>query len=91
MTFVASMRLGEPASIAPVRAWLDLYPALRFKLDPTSSWGDELVAELAASGAVDSVDLKGSTRAPRSTSMPTPRSMPVSPKDFPTPGSRIRS
>ncbi len=59
VTFVASMRLGEPASTAPVRAWLDLYPGLRFKLDPTSSWGDELIAELAATGAVDSVDLKG--------------------------------
>jgi L-alanine-DL-glutamate epimerase-like enolase superfamily enzyme len=59
VTFVVSMRLGEPASIAPVRRWLVLYPALRFKLDPTSSWSDELVAELAATGAVDSVDLKG--------------------------------
>ena len=59
VTFVVSMRLGEPASTAPVRRWLDLYPALRFKLDPTSSWGDELIAELAATGAVDSVDLKG--------------------------------
>ena len=59
VTFVVSMRLGEPASIEPVRRWLDLYPGLRFKLDATSSWTDELVAELAATGAVDSVDLKG--------------------------------
>ncbi len=59
VTFVVSMRLGEPASMVPVRSWLDLYPALRFKLDPTSSWGDELVAELAGTDAVDSVDLKG--------------------------------
>lgn len=59
VAFVVSMRLGEPASIEPVRRWLDLYPGLRFKLDPTSSWSDELVAELAATGAVDSVDLKG--------------------------------
>jgi hypothetical protein len=32
---------------------------VRFKLDPTPSWDDALVAELAATGAVDSVDLKG--------------------------------
>jgi L-alanine-DL-glutamate epimerase-like enolase superfamily enzyme len=60
--FVVSMRLGEPASTAPLRDWLDLYPELRFKLDPTASWDDALVAELAATGAVDSVDLKGAYR-----------------------------
>ena len=59
VTFVVSLRLGEPASMAPLRARLDRYPSLRFKLDPTPSWTDELVAELAATGAVDSVDLKG--------------------------------
>lgn len=57
--FVVSMRLGEPPSAEPVRRWLELYPDLRFKLDPTSSWDEGLVAELVASGAVDSVDLKG--------------------------------
>ena len=59
LTFVVSLRLGEPASMAPLRARLDPYPTLRFKLDPTPSWTDELIAELAATGAVDSVDLKG--------------------------------
>jgi L-alanine-DL-glutamate epimerase-like enolase superfamily enzyme len=59
VTFVVSLRLGEPATIDPVRRRLDLYPGLRFKLDPTSSWTDELVRELAATGAVDSVDFKG--------------------------------
>ena len=34
-------------------------PALRFKLDPTGEWDAELVATLAATGAVDTVDLKG--------------------------------
>ena len=38
---------------------LELYPGLRFKLDPTSSWDRELIAELVATGAVDSVDFKG--------------------------------
>jgi L-alanine-DL-glutamate epimerase-like enolase superfamily enzyme len=57
--FVVSMRLGEPASIEPVRRRLELYPWLQFKLDATTSWTDELVEQLAATGAVESVDLKG--------------------------------
>jgi hypothetical protein len=59
VTFVVSLRLGEPASIEPVARRLDLYPSLRFKLDPTPSWDDALVAALAATDAVDTVDLKG--------------------------------
>ncbi|HEX9416918.1 MAG TPA: hypothetical protein VF895_09465 [Gaiellaceae bacterium] len=59
VTFVVSMRLGEPPSIERVRRRLELYPGMRFKLDPTSSWDEGLVAELAGTGAVDSVDLKG--------------------------------
>ncbi|MEI7759809.1 MAG: hypothetical protein WCJ67_03465 [Thermoleophilia bacterium] len=59
LTFVVSMRLGEPATTERLRAWLDLYPGLRFKLDATPDWTDELIAELAATGAVDSVDFKG--------------------------------
>jgi L-alanine-DL-glutamate epimerase-like enolase superfamily enzyme len=57
--FVVSLRLGEPATMAPIRTRLDRYPDLRFKLDPTPSWDDALVAELVQTGAVDSVDLKG--------------------------------
>ncbi|HSK14868.1 MAG TPA: hypothetical protein VK915_01730 [Gaiellaceae bacterium] len=59
VTFVVSMRLDEPPTVEPVRRFLDRYPALRFKLDPTSDWSAELVAELAATGSVDTVDLKG--------------------------------
>jgi hypothetical protein len=59
VTFVVSLRLGSPATMDPVRRRLDRYPGLRFKLDPTSDWTDELIAELVATGAVDSVDLKG--------------------------------
>jgi hypothetical protein len=59
VTFVTSRRLDDPPSADQIRRWLDLYPRLRFKLDPTSDWTDELVAELAATGAIDSVDLKG--------------------------------
>jgi hypothetical protein len=58
LTFVVSLRLGEPATAAPVQSRLALYPALRFKLDATSSWTEELIEVLAATGAVDSVDFK---------------------------------
>jgi L-alanine-DL-glutamate epimerase-like enolase superfamily enzyme len=56
--FVVSLRLGEPPSTHPLRRRLDAYPSLRFKLDPTSSWNEELIAELVATGAVESVDFK---------------------------------
>ncbi len=57
--FVVSLRLGEPPTIEPVSSRLAMYPSLRFKLDPTSSWDEPLIAELVATGAVDSVDFKG--------------------------------
>jgi hypothetical protein len=41
------------------REWLAVEPGLRFKLDASDSWTEEVVAELAATGAVDVVDLKG--------------------------------
>ena len=56
--FVVSLRLGEPPTIEPLRRRLELYPGLRFKLDPTSSWSEPLIAELVQTGAVDSVDFK---------------------------------
>ncbi|HEV2821216.1 MAG TPA: hypothetical protein VGW11_11995 [Solirubrobacteraceae bacterium] len=59
VTFVVSLRLGEPPSLDPVTRRLERYPSLRFKLDPTSSWDEELIAGLVATGAVDSVDFKG--------------------------------
>jgi hypothetical protein len=57
--FVVSMRLGEPPTLEPLQRRLELYPGLRFKLDPTSSWDERLIAGLVATGAVDSVDFKG--------------------------------
>jgi L-alanine-DL-glutamate epimerase-like enolase superfamily enzyme len=59
VTFVMSMRLDEPPSIEPITRRLESYPTLRFKLDPTAGWDDAFVAELAATWAVDSLDLKG--------------------------------
>ena len=58
VTFVVSLRLGEPPTLDPIERRLSRYPSLRFKLDPTSSWTPELIAALVATGAVDSVDFK---------------------------------
>jgi L-alanine-DL-glutamate epimerase-like enolase superfamily enzyme len=57
--FVVSLRLGEPPSMEPLLRRLDGHASLRFKLDPTTSWDEPLIAELARSGVVDSVDFKG--------------------------------
>ena len=60
LTYVVSMRLtGEPETSERLTSLLERYPSTRFKLDPTNTWSDELIAELAATGAVDSLDLKG--------------------------------
>lgn len=64
LNFVNSMRLApmgadERSSIEPLLARLAVYPTLRFKLDPTNDWDDELIAALVQTGAVDSLDLKG--------------------------------
>ena len=59
LRFVVSLRLGEPPTLDPVARRLARYPSLRFKLDPTSEWTPELIDELVATGAVDSVDFKG--------------------------------
>jgi hypothetical protein len=57
--FVASVRIGDPASLGPLHALLGVNPELRFKLDPTPGWDDDLVGELARLGCVDVVDMKG--------------------------------
>ena len=53
LRFVVSTR------VANVLRWLELYPSLRFKLDPGSDWTDDVIASLAATGRVDTVDFKG--------------------------------
>src|ERR671937_31474 len=50
--FVVSTRLE-------IRPWLELYPRMEFKLDPTSEWSDDHMGEIAATGAVRVLDLKG--------------------------------
>jgi hypothetical protein len=53
--------VASPRTVV-VPGWLELYPRLRFKLDPASSWDEPFAAELAATGAVDVLDLKGAYR-----------------------------
>lgn len=64
VNFVVSMRLessgeGEPPAIESFLARLAAHPGVRFKLDPTNDWTDEVIERLASSGAVDSLDFKG--------------------------------
>lgn len=58
VAFVVSPGLGEPPSSRVISRWLELDPTLRFKLDPSSDWNDELIRELAGTGAVVTADLK---------------------------------
>lgn len=57
--FVVSLRLGDPPTLAPLRSRLDRYPALRFKLDVTNDWDEQLLDEVAALGVTDQIDFKG--------------------------------
>jgi hypothetical protein len=57
--FVTSRRLPDPPSAAPILDLIARVPGLEFKLDPTPSWSDELIAELHGTGRVRTVDLKG--------------------------------
>ncbi len=57
--FVVSTRLGSPPTAEIVEGWLAADPQLEFKLDPQSSWTEELAARLAALGRVRIVDFKG--------------------------------
>jgi hypothetical protein len=64
VNFVVSMRLTPfdhegPETADRLVKVLERYPNTRFKLDPANSWTQELVDELAATGAVDTFDLKG--------------------------------
>ena len=55
LRFVVSTRVKS------VPGWLELYPELRFKLDPDPDWTDEVIAGLRN---VDTVDFKGIYRGP---------------------------
>jgi L-alanine-DL-glutamate epimerase-like enolase superfamily enzyme len=57
--FVNSLGLGKEPSIEPVRRRLARAPGVRFKLDAEATWAPALVDEVAATGAVDTIDFKG--------------------------------
>jgi hypothetical protein len=59
LRFVNSLGLGEQPSIEPVRRRLARSPGVRFKLDAEATWSPGLVDEVAATGAVDTIDFKG--------------------------------
>jgi hypothetical protein len=62
VNFVVSVRIGDPPSLVPLHLRLGVDPGLRFKLDPTPGWNDDLVGALARLGCVDVIDLKGCYR-----------------------------
>ena len=51
--------LGKQPSIEPLRRRLARSAGVRFKLDAEAAWAPELVDEVAATGAVDTIDFKG--------------------------------
>jgi L-alanine-DL-glutamate epimerase-like enolase superfamily enzyme len=57
--FVNSLGLGEEPSTDTIHRRLQRYPALRFKLDAQPAWTRALMDDLAATGAVESIDFKG--------------------------------
>jgi hypothetical protein len=59
VTFVNSLGLGDPPSAEVVTRRLDRHPSVGFKLDAEATWTPEIVATLAATGAVRIVDFKG--------------------------------
>jgi hypothetical protein len=57
--FVVSLNLGPAPSCASLVSRRAACSQVRFKLDATSEWGDELLECLAASGCVEAVDFTG--------------------------------
>ena len=59
LRFGVSFSLGDPPAATRIHELRARYPGTHFKLDATSAWTRPLADELAATGAVDVVDLKG--------------------------------
>ena len=64
LNFVASMGLtggpgGKESDVGRLLVKLDRYPDLKFKLDPSLDWDQSLIDQLAETGAVNTLDLKG--------------------------------
>jgi hypothetical protein len=59
LNFVTSKSLGNPPDATPVHELIKRVPGIRFKLDADPEWSDEFIADLAGTGRVDTIDLKG--------------------------------
>ncbi|MFB6252813.1 MAG: hypothetical protein ABEI27_14220 [Halobellus sp.] len=59
LRFVVSMRLGDLPTTDRLDAIRDAYPNSECKLDPTPEWTEAIIEEVAATGAVRILDLKG--------------------------------
>jgi L-alanine-DL-glutamate epimerase-like enolase superfamily enzyme len=59
VTYVNSLGLGDPPSFACVGGRLVTYPEMCFKIDAGFLWDRALMEQLAATGAVRTVDFKG--------------------------------
>ena len=59
LRFVNSLGLGEEPSVEPVTRRMARAPGVRFKLDAQATWTPALIEEVAATGAVDTIDFKG--------------------------------
>ena len=62
LRFVASLGLGEPATLEPLHRLLRINPELEFKVDYDEIWTPELIQALASLDRVRVVDLKGHYR-----------------------------
>jgi L-alanine-DL-glutamate epimerase-like enolase superfamily enzyme len=70
VTFVVSSRMGEPPTIEPVARRLAAYPTLRFKLDATPDWPEQLIVALQETGAA--IRTRRTTSRPADTTRSTP-------------------
>jgi len=57
--FVVSTRLGDPPALDRIDDLLAVHDDLELKLDPTPDWTDDLVEQVADTGQVRILDLKG--------------------------------
>ena len=90
ITFVVSLRLGEPPSAEPVTRRLAAYPGLRFKLDSSPAWDDDAArrARRDRRRRVDRLQGRLQGHAGRRR-RPIPTSTGAAPRPSPRPGSRI--
>jgi hypothetical protein len=59
LTFVNSLGLGDPPSADTILRRIELYPTVGFKLDAAAAWTPEVIAVLAGTGMVRTIDFKG--------------------------------